>query len=114
MKAFPLILIAILCLAFGWFAHYSLVPETTYVTDTLIIRDTISIFSVDVIDPSKDREVKGFYGWRNISTELDGPNIVVQLLEAENGDTLQYYRDRNYVFRFRNLTYPELPKDSEH
>jgi len=77
-KSIPLILLCVICLviclSFGWFGHYSIVPKTTciteYVIDTLVIFETtIDTFTL----PTNNKTARHIEEFQEIilSTYLD-------------------------------------------
>lgn len=109
-KTFPLILVAILCLAIGWFSHYSLVPETTYIYDTILTVDSIKFVELSTYNPYTKSYgnnvvvVANAVGWSNSFEDL-----VAQKLLTTSNDTVKVYFYRETIPIFDTVPYPYLP-----
>lgn len=113
MKAFPMIIIAILCLAFGWFAHYTIVPETTYVTDTLMILDTMMFVELSEGSPYRPLEldpwgvviIKSMGSFESVNEDLFRQNMI-----GTDGDTIRSYFYRKAFPIFDSVPHPHIPE----
>lgn len=109
MKTIPLIFLAVACLAVGWFTHYTLVPETEVIIDTLTVYDTtyvVELRHTSDLEEANPVVIRSTVGWADI-TIADTATIGKVLWETTDGDTIESFQFKNDVILGRMMKVKE-------